>query len=150
MNNQPDLHFRLARADDIAAMSAIRLAVTENVLSDPAKVTLRMYRDYMETLGRAWVCEADGEVVGFCYAASGDASIWALFVDRQFEGLGIATGLLETACQWLQEIGKRHVVLSTAAGTRADRFYMARGWQRDAPDVEGDVRFTKSLAPRDR
>lgn len=147
MNNQPDLHFRSARADDIPAMSTIRLAVTENVLSDPAKVTLQMYRDYMEALGRAWVCETEGRVVGFCYAASGDASIWALFIDREFEGRGIATALLGTACQWLEEIGEHTVVLSTTAGTRADRFYTARGWQRAEPDAKGDVRFTRTLAP---
>ncbi len=146
MKTKPDLTFRLARPDDIAAMSAIRLAVTENVLSDPAKVTLQMYRDYMETLGRAWVCEAEGRVVGFCYAAHGDASIWALFIDQAFEGLGIATALLEMACRWLREIGKLEVTLSTTAGTRADRFYTARGWQRGAPDARGDVRFTKTLA----
>jgi hypothetical protein len=46
-------HFRRARPGDIAAMSAIRLAVTENVLSDHGKVTLQMYRDYMDMLGRA-------------------------------------------------------------------------------------------------
>lgn len=51
--------FWRARQADIAAMSRIRLSVSENVLSDPARVTLQMYEDYLEpaTLARrpvAW------------------------------------------------------------------------------------------------
>jgi GNAT superfamily N-acetyltransferase len=140
------LLFRDAQADDIGAMSALRLAVTENVLSDPAKVTPQMYRDYMGTLGRAWVCEADGKVVGFCYAVAADGSIWALFVDAAFEGLGIATTLLDTACEWLSDIGKHGATLSTTAGTRADRFYTARGWERAEPDQKGNVGFTRRIS----
>ena len=136
--------YRLAVPGDIAAMSAIRLAVTENVLSDPSKVTAQMYRDYMDTLGRAWVCEADGKVVGFCYAVRDDASIWALFLDQSYERLGIATELLDLACAWLREIGKDCAYLSTTPDTRADRFYAARGWQRSAPGMK-EVHFSKSL-----
>lgn len=44
--------FRPATVADIPAMSRIRLAVTENVLSDPSRVTEQMYRDYLEPLGR--------------------------------------------------------------------------------------------------
>lgn len=147
MKTNLHLQFRVAGSDDIAAMSKIRLAVTENVLSDPAKVTPQMYRDYMETLGRAWVCEADGNVVGFCYAVKADASIWALFIDQAFEGSGIATRLLDMACQWLLEVGKFSATLSTTPGTRAERFYIARGWQQSEPAQENHVCFTKNLVP---
>jgi GNAT superfamily N-acetyltransferase len=141
------LQFRIAHPDDITRMSAIRLAVTENVLSDPSKITLQMYRDYMETLGQAWVCEADGIVVGFCYAVREDGSIWALFVDQAFEGLGIATRLLDMACLWLLETGKSEAKLSTTPDTRADRFYVARGWQRRHADEGKDAYFSKQLTP---
>lgn len=147
MKHTVNLHFRPAHTDDIPAMSAIRLAVTENVLSDPARVTTQMYRDYMETLGRAWVCEADGRVVGFCYAVRADASIWALFLDQAFEGRGIASRLLELACDWLREIGHASAILSTTPATRADRFYQARGWQRSVPPQGREVLFSKDLAP---
>ena len=126
-------------------MSVIRLAVTENVLSDPSKVTMQMYADYLDERGRGWICAADGKVVGFCYAASEDGSIWALFLDKSFEGLGIGTRLLDMACEWLHAIGKESASLSTAANTRADRFYTARGWQRSAPDQRQQVNFTKQL-----
>lgn len=139
------LQFRAAQPDDIAAMSRIRLAVRENMLSDPSKVTRQMYRDYMEELGRAWVCEADGAVAGFCYVVRQDGSIWALFVDPACEGLGIASRLLELGCSWLREAGHASATLSTTPGTRADRFYAARGWQRGQPGQGREVTFTKEL-----
>ncbi|SFC87667.1 Acetyltransferase (GNAT) family protein [Massilia yuzhufengensis] len=111
-------------------MSAIRLAVRENVLRDPARVTLQMYEDYLDRLGRGWVAEADGEIVAFCYAARGDASIWALFVDPRHEGRGLGKALLALAVGWLFELGHERIRLGTAPDTRADRFYLAQGWDR--------------------
>jgi GNAT superfamily N-acetyltransferase len=123
-------------------MSRIRLSVRENVLSDPARVTLQMYRDYLDTLGRGWVCELDGEVVGFSYAAVEDASIWALFVLPEFEGRGIAKRLLALATSYLFDQGNDKLILSTTADTRADRFYTAQGWVRGAMKDAVEVHFT--------
>lgn len=130
---------RRATLDDIPAMSAIRLAVSENVLSDPSRITGQMYEDYLELLGRGWVAEADGVVAGFCYANSTDSSIWALFLSKQYEGQGIAKGLLNVAVGWLFEQGEQCVRLSTGAATRADRFYASQGWTRER--LEGQEVF---------
>ena len=58
------LTFRPATVADIPALSAIRLAVQENRLSDPARITRQMYEDYLDRLGRTWVytltCPAAG------------------------------------------------------------------------------------------
>lgn len=132
---------RQAEHLDIPAMSRIRLAVTENVLSNPARVTTQIYEDYLEKSGRGWVAEADGEIVAFCYAASADASIWALFVQPGFEGRGLAKALLGRAVEWLFERGHDTVHLSTGAGTRADRFYAAQGWTR-SPLGASDAAYT--------
>lgn len=111
-------------------MSRIRLSVTENVLSDPARVTAQMYEDFLETSGRGWVAETGGEIVAFCYANKLDASIWALFVRPGQEGKGLGKSLLRHAVAWLFELGHDRVHLSTTAGTRADRFYAEQGWLR--------------------
>lgn len=126
------LEFRRATANDIPSMSAIRLGVRENVLSDPARITQQMYEDYLDRLGRGWVCERDGTIIGFSYAAREDNSIWALFVEPGQEGLGAGQRLLQLAAGWLFAGGAESVKLSTAADTRADRFYLAQGWQRGA------------------
>lgn len=134
------INFRQATIRDIPAMSAIRLAVRENILSDPARVTEQMYRDYLQLLGRGWVAEVDGTVAGFCYADREGASIWALFIAQEYEGRGIARRLLQLAVEWLFQGGHDAVRLTTTAHTRADRFYAAQGWTRSAPN-SGEARF---------
>lgn len=122
--------FRQANSSDIPAMSQIRLSVTENVLSDPRRVTEAMYEGFLDKSGRGWIAEREGEVVAFCYADKVNASIWALFVRPGHEGQGLGKALLKRAVDWLFEIGHDCIHLSTTADTRADRFYAGQGWQR--------------------
>lgn len=136
------LHFRPAVSADIPAMSVIRLAVRENVLNNPARVTTQMYEDYLDRLGRGWVCEQGGEIIGFSYAAQADASIWALFVSPGKEGLGAGASLLRLATDWLFAQGHALVTLGTEANTRADRFYLAQGWARGEMKDEDEVFYT--------
>jgi GNAT superfamily N-acetyltransferase len=139
IQRQFDPLIRRAVSADIPAMSRIRLSVTENVLSDPTRITADMYEDFLEQIGRGWVAEYDGEIVAFSYADKVNASIWALFVCPGHEGQGLGRSLLKEAVDWLFEIGSHRVRLTTGAHTRADRFYSEQGWTRapvDATDVE--------------
>lgn len=139
------MHIRQATLPDIPAMSTIRLRVKENTLSDPSRVTEQMYRDYLELLGRGWVAEVDGKVVGFSYADKADASIWALFVSQDYEGRGIAKRLLQVAVDWLFALGHESVHLSTSKDTRADRFYTGQGWTRSVlNERDAGFRLTRS------
>ena len=143
------LVFRQATVADIPAMSRIRIAVRENALSNPGRITEAMYRDYLEALGRGWVAELGGEIIGFSYADRTDSSIWALFVDPAHEGLGAGKRLLRLAADWLFEIGNDEVRLGTASNTRADRFYAAQGWTREGmrDEVAVGVRPRRSDPP---
>ena len=142
------LALRRATVADITQMSRIRIAVRENALSNPARITEAMYRDYLDRLGRGWVAELEGEIVGFSYAAR-DGSIWALFVDPAHEGHGAGKRLLRLAVDWLFETGHDEVHLGTEANTRADRFYAAQGWTRGdmKDDVEVAYRLRRSDPP---
>jgi GNAT superfamily N-acetyltransferase len=142
------LAFRRAELADIPAMSRIRIAVRENALSNPGRITEAMYRDYLEALGRGWVAELDGEIIGFSYADRTDSSIWALFVDPAHEGRGAGKRLLRLAADWLFEIGNDAVRLGTSANTRADRFYAAQGWTREGMRDEIEVEFRLRRADR--
>ena len=129
------LKFRSASILDIPAMLEIRFSVRENKLSNPNRVTTQFIEEYLDFLFddrpyelRGWVCEFNGKVVGYCYAETGNASIWALFVSPIYEGKGIGKALLNLAVNWLFNLGKKQVRLSTQANTRADRFYSAQGW----------------------
>lgn len=141
--------FREVTLEDVPALSEIRLSVTENVLSDPGKITPAMYVDYLCTSGKGWLCEVDGEAVGFSVASRRDASIWALFVKPGYEGRGIGTKLLNLAVGWLFNGGAASISLSTGANTRADRVYESLGWKRGEikPDGEVSYRLDKSDRP---
>jgi GNAT superfamily N-acetyltransferase len=132
--------FREAAYNDIPHMTRIRLAVTENVLRDPSRITPQMYADFLEKDGRGWVALVDGEIVAFSYANKIDGSIWALFVDPRFEGQGLGKELLARASGWLFSLGFRRVTLSTGARTRAAQFYTQLGW-RPAPSSNDDIIF---------
>ncbi len=123
-------------------MSTIRLAVTENRLSDPSRVTPAMYHDYLERLGRTWVCEADGVIVGFSAADKADGSIWALFLSAHYESLGIGKRLLALAVDYLFALGHEKVVLATGAATRADTFYASHGWERGKMKNDVEVHYS--------
>ena len=140
---------RPATVADIPAMSRIRLAVKENALANPARITEAMYRDYLDALGRGWVAEQDGEIIGFAYADRTDSSIWALFVDPGREGRGAGKRLLRLASDWLFEIGNPEVRLGTAAHTRADRFYAAQGWAREGMKDDVEVWYRLRRVDRD-
>jgi GNAT superfamily N-acetyltransferase len=141
MSRQFDPLLRRATRADIPAMSRIRLAVTENTLSDPSRITPAMYEDFLERCGRGWVIDHAGEIVAFCYANKVNASIWALFVSPDQEGRGYGKRLLDQAAAWLFELGHDAIHLSTGANTRADRFYARQGWCRQ-PAGASDVGYT--------
>lgn len=146
MPQQDSPRFRRATRIDIPAMSKIRLSVTENILSDPMRVTQEMYEDFLDRSGRGWVAEQDGAILAFCYADKVNASIWALFVSPVQEGKGLGQALLKRAVDWLFEIGHDRIHLSTGADTRADRFYLAQGWTR-TPLSATDIEYALSRPP---
>jgi GNAT superfamily N-acetyltransferase len=104
-------------------------------------VTPEIYAAYLSEWGKGWLCEIDGEVVGFSVASLRDASIWALFVRPEYEGKGIGTKLLKLATDWLFEMGVSSISLSTDAQTRADRMYERRGWKRGEIRQDGEVAY---------
>jgi GNAT superfamily N-acetyltransferase len=136
------LTFRTATEADIPAMSAIRLAVTENRLSDPSRITTAMYLDYLDHRGRSWVAQADGVIAGFACADKIDGSVWALFVSPEREGLGIGKQLLALLTRYLFAQGHETIVLGTGPDTRADAFYAAQGWERGERIKPTEVQYT--------
>lgn len=124
-------------------MSEIRLSVAENILSDPARVTLADYAAYQTDQGQSWVIEAEGRILAFS-AAYRSGLIWALFVRPGFEGRGLGRLALEECLAWLEHGGAGRAFLDTGAGTRAEGFYRLQGWREI--NREGDrVDFELSL-----
>ena len=123
----PSGRIRRARPGDHARVTEIRNSVTENVLSDPSRVTIEHYKWFEQNPG-VWLWEEDGRILGFSAADTRDGTIWALFIDPGHEGRGIGRALLAKACDVLREAGHRTATLGTEPGSRADGFYRQAGW----------------------
>jgi GNAT superfamily N-acetyltransferase len=142
LNSTKDV--RPATKDDIPGMHRVRLAVRENVLSDPNRITEQDYLAALEELGRTWVVEADGQITGFATGYK-DGNIWALFVHPDYEGRGFAAALHSVMVDWLWSIGLTRLNLTTFPGTRAQRFYIARGWKPCGLAPNGDLRLELTI-----
>lgn len=132
---------RMATLSDIPRLQEIRAAVRENVLNNPALVTLADYHAHIDGRGRTWVAEHDGEIVGFSSADRETASIWALFVDPAHAGRGHGRRLLDQAVAWLWACDAPRIVLSTEPGSRAESVYRAAGWLVTGTSPSGELKF---------
>ncbi len=135
---------RKAVPADQPGIHTIRMAVRENVLRDPSKVTaedVAWYREQAIFL----VAESAGGIVGFTCANHLTGLIWALFVDPAQEGQGHGRALLDAALARLKAAGHAQAWLETGAGTRAERFYVRHGWRDMGRGLDGQVVFTRLL-----
>lgn len=137
-------NIRKAVVSDIPRMQEIRAAVRENILSDPSKVTIEDYHWFIEN-GPMWVYELAGDIKGISAGDPRDGTIWALFIDPDYEGRGIGRQLFAYACQSLKDAGHQNASLYTAAQSRAAEFYRSAGWISGEPDEHGDIVFRKNL-----
>ena len=135
---------RVAARDDFPAMHRIRIAVRENVLSDPARVRPSDYAAILDSGGRGWVAEVDGRMAGFAVADLARSNVWALFVDPGFEGRGVGRRLHDTMMDWFFAAGADRVWLGTDPGTRAEGFYRSAGWRLAGREPNGEVRLEMS------
>ena len=137
-------HIRRARPDERERITEIRYAVQENRLDDPTLVTDEDYAWFEEHPG-IWVWDEGGQILGFSAGDTRDGTIWALFVDPACERRGIGRALFEAACETLRRAGHRTAMLTTDAGTRAERFYRAAGWKIVGTSTRGELIFRAVL-----
>jgi len=131
---------RPAQRADIGAIQRVRHSVRENRLTSTV-VTDADVQAAIETTGRGWVVEADGEVVAFAIGLASNGNIWALFVDPSYEKRGYGRRLHDTMVAWLWQQGLESLWLTTQPGTRAQAFYETAGWLRAGVTQHGEIRF---------
>lgn len=138
---------RKATRADRQRIWEIRFAVRENRPSNPALV--EKLTDWLFDNSTFWVWEEDGAIQAFSAADPRDGSICALFVDPLYERRGIGRALLPLACDILKASGHATAVLTTEAGTRAERFYRTDGWAELGRQADGQIIFQKRLLDPD-
>lgn len=136
------MFFRELEAGDFVAVHRVRMAVKENQLSDPSKVTLQDYSLLLKNRGKGWLCESGGEVVGFAIADVAEGSVWTLFVLPEFEGKGIGKTLHKLMVNYcLGEGLLEKLWLSTDPATRGEAFYQKAGWKPVGVEKNGEIKF---------
>ncbi|QIG46897.1 GNAT family N-acetyltransferase [Nordella sp. HKS 07] len=141
----------MARPEDLPAMTAIRISVSENHMSVEQMAERGIPPD--GTLAEmaagdlgAWVAEEQDGLVAFAMADRRNASLFALFTKPGREGKGHGSALLAAAEAWLIEMGHREAWLTTATDSRAAAFYALKGRRTTDEGDPGDTLFRKSLA----
>jgi len=135
------MNIRVAEIKDISQIQVVRNLVKENRLSDPALVPDSDVEDYITRRGRGWVCEINGQIVGFAIADLVDNNIWALFIHPDFEKLGIGKKLHDKMMNWYFSQTDKTVWLGTSPKTRAELFYRKAGWKEVGVHGKGEIKF---------
>ena len=131
---------RQARREDVPAIRRVRMSVRENRLVSGV-ITEVQIREALETSGRGWVIEVDGEIVAFAIGNATNGNVWALFVHPDHERRGYGRRLLDTMVAWLWSQGLQRLWLTTDPDTRARHFYEAAGWRFAGPANHGEIRL---------
>ena len=135
------MFFREAKIKDIDKMHTVRIAVQENQLSDPTQIKPEDYAQLLGERGKGWVCEVEGEVLGFAIVDLQEASVWAMYVLPEQEGNFIGRMLHDMLVSWCFSRGIPKLTLTTVPGTRAEKFYLKSGWQKTGSTPRGEVQF---------
>lgn len=133
--------FREAKIDDIKQIQVVRNAVKENALSNPNLVTDKDCEEFLFERGKGWVCEINGEIVGFSIVDLKENNVWALFLDPKFEKQGIGRRLHDTMLDWYFSQTEEKIWLGTAFDTRAESFYRKAGWTEAGMNGSKEIKF---------
>jgi GNAT superfamily N-acetyltransferase len=133
---------RQAERADIADIQRVRHAVKENRLTSRV-ISDEEVAQAIELTGRGWVIEVQGRVQAFAIGNAESGNIFALFVDPGHEGRGYGRRLQDEMLRWLWSRGLKRLWLSSAPGTRAERFYESSGLVRRGLLTNGEVLFER-------
>ncbi len=155
MNEQrPHIELRTVEPADLPAITIIRTSVLENHLSvdemaargiTEAGIAAEMATGNL----RGWVALVGGVPAAFSYARRAESTIFAMFVQPGFEGLGLGRRLMAASEDWLFAQGVKDIWLTTDENPaiRAHGFYQRLGWVTDWAVEAGEVTYWKRRAP---
>lgn len=136
-----ELNFREAKAEDISQIQLIRNSVKENILSNPDLVTDELCLELITKRGKGWVCEVDKLIVGFSIVDLKERNVWALFLNPNYENIGIGKQLQKIMLDWYFSQSSENIWLGTDPNTRAELFYRKSGWNEIGTHENGEIKF---------
>ena len=136
---------RVAARADVPEIQRVRHSVRENRLTSTT-ISDEDVVEAIERSGRGWVMEVDRRLVGFAVGNAETGNIWALFLEPEHERCGHGRRLHDEMVAWLWSRGLQRLWLTTAPGTRAERFYERAGWKNGGKTPSGELLFEKFCA----
>ena len=140
------MRFHEIAAADLPRLFAIRTAARENPISreglDAAGITEQTVAVMLATTHRGWLCEIQGQPVGFAIGNGSNGELWVIAVLPEHEGKGIGRALMELTQDWLWSKGWPELWLVTGFDrkARAANLYQKMGW-KDAGVRDGQRLF---------
>ena len=135
---------RPATPADIPGIQLVRNAVKENRLSNPDIIPDALVHEFLFERGIGWVAVIGTRIAGFAIVDFHEQNVWALFVDPVDENKGIGKKLLQVMLEYYFRQSHATLWLSTAPGTRAEKFYEMQGWKKAGMQGK-EVKFTMRL-----
>ena len=145
VRNSEHLNCREATPNDIAQIQLVRNSVKENVLTNPDLVTDHHYLDFLTNSGKGWICEIENKIVGFSIVNLKEQNVWALFIDPDYEGMGIGKQLQKIMLDWYFDQTSDNIWLGTDPKTRAEYFYRKSGWNEIGTHGDGEIKFEMTI-----
>lgn len=137
--------YREALVADIKKIQVVRNSVKENMLSNPNLVTDKDCEEYLTLRGKGWVCEFQGDIIGFAIVDLKEQNVWALFIKPEHEGKGIGKSLHNLMLNWYFEQTQETIWLGTGFNTRAIGFYRKLGWEEVGNHGSKEIKFEMSF-----
>ena len=141
----PIRSFREIDDGDIPGLFAVRSATQENRLTceelRALGITESSVREKLAGTYKGWLCEVEGQVVGFAIGDRATGELWVIAVLPQYVGQGIGATLLGEVERWLQASGCGRLWLTTDIDERlrAHGFYRRHGWRDER--IENGIRY---------
>ena len=140
------MEFRRTEISDIDATYGVRARTRQNPVSRGQLEAWGFTAEavaagYLAGRYAGWVCEDEGEIVGFGTGDAATGEILVIAVLPEYEGKGIGKRLLELVSESLSERGCRRLWLAASPdpAIRAHGFYRAHGWApKGGKDANGD------------
>ena len=141
--------YREITPDDMQSIFDVRVATWDNDRGLEELTQLGITHESVRAMlaagsHRGWLCETDGQAVGFAMGNRQTGEMWVIAVLKANEGSGIGKKLLRLVEKWLFAEGWNEIWLTTDRDEtiRAIGFYRHLGWIDWKIEPEGD-RFMK-------
>jgi N-acetylglutamate synthase-like GNAT family acetyltransferase len=133
------MFFREAKSQDIEKMQAIQLSLADQQLAGIPLATPEDYRRLLADQGKGWVCEVEGDLLGFALVAQQQARVCALVVYPGLEDNFIGRMLHDLMTSWCFARGMPRLLLNTVPNTRTELFFGKAGWVRTGTAPNGEI-----------